>query len=311
MNIDTRRARLRPCRRRRGHPLSRCIDDGPQAHASRRAQAAAVLRAGLQAAGDAAPPMIPMLLILALFLASSPRRRALSPEAGEHNTKAMRFYDAGQFAPAVDEFYAAYQAMPDARRDRAGRELLLGSMRRRSSPSTTRPARPRRCAACRKFLKEHADALTAAFPDDPDMLETRSARARHEEVTQQLAAFGPDACAAATSARAAAVPVDRTRPRLRPTPPKAATTAQPGHDPAAPPQDRRRRHPRAQRRVLLGVMTYGIATEGQARASAAEIRRSGRRLPAHADRSSPTCRTSAATRSRAAPSPSAPASPRA
>ena len=38
------------------------------------------------------------------------------------------------------------------------------------------------------------DALTAAYPDDPEMLETRSVRARHEEVTQQLAGIGHTAC---------------------------------------------------------------------------------------------------------------------
>ena len=38
----------------------------------------------------------------------------------------MQFYDAGQFALAVDDFFAAYQSMPNARRDRAGREQLLG-----------------------------------------------------------------------------------------------------------------------------------------------------------------------------------------
>ena len=52
-----------------------------------------------------------MLSHLALVLALVIPPASLSPEAGEHNTEAMRFYDAGQFAPAVDEFYAAYQSM--------------------------------------------------------------------------------------------------------------------------------------------------------------------------------------------------------
>jgi hypothetical protein len=56
------------------------------------------------------------------------------------------------------------------------------------------------------LLQEHADALAAAYPDDLDKLETRSARARHEEATEQLAAFGPDACAP---------PPPPVRPRLR------------------------------------------------------------------------------------------------
>ena len=69
------------------------------------------------------------MLHFALFLVLAPASSVLSPEAAEYNAKAMRFYDAGQLAPAVDEFYAAYQSMPDARRDLAGREQLVGSMR--------------------------------------------------------------------------------------------------------------------------------------------------------------------------------------
>ena len=75
-----------------------------------------------------------MHLLLALLLAFAAPPKALSPEAGEHNTAAMRFYDAGQLAPAFDEFYAAYQSMPDARRDRAGRR------RHRVTGTGVRPA---------------------------------------------------------------------------------------------------------------------------------------------------------------------------
>ena len=54
--------------------------------------------------------MIPMLQLLALVLTIVVPPSSLSPEAGEHNTQAMRHYDAGQWAPAVDEFYAALRA---------------------------------------------------------------------------------------------------------------------------------------------------------------------------------------------------------
>ena len=70
--------------------------------------------------------MMSMLHSFALFLVLAPASSVLSPEAAEYNAKAMRFYDAGQLAPAVDEFYAAYKSMPDARRDLAGREQLVG-----------------------------------------------------------------------------------------------------------------------------------------------------------------------------------------
>ena len=137
---------------------------------------------------------MPMLSPFALFLALALAPSELSPAAAEHNTKAMRFYDAGQFAPAVDEFHAAYQSMPDARLDLAGREQLLGSMRATLLALHTKTGEAAPLCRLQSILRAHVDALTAAFPDEPDKLETRSARARHREVTEQLAAFGADAC---------------------------------------------------------------------------------------------------------------------
>jgi hypothetical protein len=139
--------------------------------------------------------MMPMLNPIALFLVLAPASSVLSQEAAEYNAKAMRFYDAGQLAPAVDEFYAAYQSMPDARRDLAGREQLLGSMRATLLALHDQTGEAAPLCRLQSILQGHADALLAAYPGDPDKLETRSARARHEEATQQLAAFGPDACA--------------------------------------------------------------------------------------------------------------------
>jgi len=124
----------------------------------------------------------------------------------------MHFYDAGQLAPAVDEFYAAYQSMPSALRDLAGREQLAGSMRSTLLDLHEQTGEAAPLCRLQSILQEHADALTAAFPNDPDKLETRSARARHEEATQQLAAFGPDAC----------------------KPPPPITAALPAADPSAP-----------------------------------------------------------------------------
>jgi hypothetical protein len=135
-----------------------------------------------------------MLHALVLLLVLAPAQGVLSPEAAEYNAKAMRFYDAGQLALAVDEFYAAYQSMPDARRDLAGREQLVGSMRSTLLDLHDQTGEAASICRLQSILQEHADALTAAFPNDPDKLETRSARARHEEATQQLAAFGPEAC---------------------------------------------------------------------------------------------------------------------
>jgi hypothetical protein len=135
-----------------------------------------------------------MLHHAAVVLFFSPAASVLSPEAAEYNAKAMVFYDAGQLGPAVDEFYAAYRSMPDARGDLAGREQLAGSMRSTLLDLHEQTGEPAPLCRLQSILQEHADALTAAFPNDPDKLETRSARARHEEVTAQLAAIGPDAC---------------------------------------------------------------------------------------------------------------------
>jgi hypothetical protein len=128
-----------------------------------------------------------MLRLLILHLVLAPAPSHLSPEAAAQNAKAMQFYDAGQLAPAVEEFFAAYQSMPNARRDRAGREQLLGSMR--SSLLALHRETGEAAPLCRlqAILREHAEALTVAWPEDPNMLETRNARARHEEVTKQLA----------------------------------------------------------------------------------------------------------------------------
>jgi hypothetical protein len=217
--------------------------------------------------------MHPIILALFLFLAGEPPK-SLSPAAAEHNTQAMQYYDAGQFAPAVDEFHAAYRSMPDARRDREGRELLLGSMRATLLALHDQTGEPAPLCRLQKILKEHADALAAAYSDDPEMLETRSARARHDEVTQQLAAIGPGACEPPSPAppvvTAAPVTTEPAAPAPAPSP-KAAATPSPD---VIPP-----RHLNIAGGVtlgisaaLLGVMTYGIATEVRSRVSAAEIR---------------------------------------
>ena len=214
--------------------------------------------------------MMSMLHSLALFLVLAPASSVLSPEAAEYNTKAMRFYDAGQLAPAVDEFYAAYQSMPDARRDLAGREQLVGSMRSTLLDLHDQTGEAAPICRLQSILQEHADALTAAFPNDPDKLETRSARARHEEATQQLAAFGPDACKPPPPPITAALPA--------PVPPAPAPSSSPAAA-AQPPDDA---IPPRQLKiaggvtlglsaVLLGVMTYGIATEASQRARVADI----------------------------------------
>jgi hypothetical protein len=195
--------------------------------------------------------MMPMLHHLALLLVLADAPSVLSAEATEHNTRAMRFYDAGQFAPAVDEFHAAYESMPDARRDLAGREQLMGSMRATLAlHEQTGEAAP----LCRLqgLLQGHADALAAAYPDDLDKLETRSARARHEEATEQLAAFGADACAPPPPP----APAPALLPVAQPEPPPKT----PVSPPTAPTEDPTPRRLQIAGGVMLplGLVALGV-----------------------------------------------------
>jgi len=177
-----------------------------------------------------------MHLSLSLLIVIVAPPKALSPEAGEHNTAAMRFYDAGQLAPAFDEFFAAYQAMPDARRDRAGREILLGSMRATLLDLHAQTSEPAPLCRLQTLLKGHADALAVAFPGELDMLEIRSARARHDEVTQQLAALGPGACTPSPPEPVVA-PVAASKQPEPPIPaPAAVVPPKPPTDPGVPPR---------------------------------------------------------------------------
>jgi hypothetical protein len=222
-----------------------------------------------------------MLHSFAVFLFLAPASSVLSPEAAEYNAKAMQHYDAGQLAPAVNEFYAAYQAMPDPRRDLAGREQLLGSMRATLLELYEQTGDAAPLCRLQSILQGHADALTAAHPDDPNKLEIRSARARHREATQQLAAFGPDACKPPPAPAAAAVPMEPSTPE----PPPAAAEPLSAAPPATPTTSTRTtdgipsRHLKIAGGVtlglsaaLLGVMAYGIAVETRQRTGVAAIK---------------------------------------
>ena len=135
-----------------------------------------------------------LAFVLSSSLALAPVPTALSPEAGEHNAKAMTFYDNGQLAPAFDEFKAAYDVMPDARRDRAGRELLLGSMRATLLELHEASRDPEPLCHLQAILQSHPDALTSSSPDAPDMTDISVARAPQAEHTRQLACMGPNSC---------------------------------------------------------------------------------------------------------------------
>ena len=219
---------------------------------------------------------MPYALVLLVALALEPAPSALSPEAAEHNTKAMVFYDASQLGPAFDEFHAAYTSMPDPRRDRAGREILLGSMHAALLELHEASGEPAPLCRLQEVLQVHVDTLTAAFPESPDMVEIRSARERHKKISAQLAARGPDACAAAPVTATAPPSPSVEPPAPQPSPPK--TAAAPANSPAPAKDVIRPRQLRIAGGVtlglgvaLLGVMAYGIAGEASHQGRVDEI----------------------------------------
>lgn len=204
--------------------------------------------------------MLP-LLILHLVLASAPSN--LSPEATEFNAKAMQFYDAGQLAPAVDAFFAAYQSMPNARRDRAGREQLLNSIRPSLLALHAETSEAAPLCQLQALLKDHAEALSAAWPEEPNMLEIRSARARHKEVTKQLAAFGPDACAPPVPAPAVTpMPAPVVAPATETTLSIPAAAPAPAPAPAALTPQVHDSLPRSQRIAGIVMLPLGLVALG-------------------------------------------------
>jgi len=218
--------------------------------------------------------MVPALALLLLLALEPPK--SLSAAAAGHNTAAMQHYDAGRFGPAVDEFYAAYQAMPDARRDREGRVLLLGSMRSTLLALHRQTGEPAPLCRLQKILKEHVDALTAAYPEDSEMLEIRSVRARHEEVTRQLADISPTACEPPPPAPAPEVTATPATPAPATSAPalsSAKAPSPPGPDVIPPRQLKIAGGVTLGLSItLLGVMAYGIYADTHARQSFLEIR---------------------------------------
>jgi hypothetical protein len=154
--------------------------------------------------------------------------------------------------------------------------LLLGSMRATLLALHKQTGEPAPLCRLQTILKEHLEALTAAYHEDPEMLEARSVRARHEEVTQQLADIGPTACepppppapAPVVSAPAPPAPTTST-----PAPPPSPSPSPPSPDTIPPRQLRIAGGVTlGLSAALLGVMVYGVYVDSQARRSFLEIR---------------------------------------
>ena len=119
---------------------------------------------------------------------------SLPPAADAHNRVAMAHYDAGRLEAALVEFRAGYDAMPDLRRDRERRDMLLDSMHFTLMDLHQRDGSPEPLCRIVPLLEQHVAGLTATFPDRPEFGEIKFARAR-QRVKDRLAAFPPDVCA--------------------------------------------------------------------------------------------------------------------
>jgi hypothetical protein len=204
----------------------------------------------------------------------------------------MQHHDDGALALALDEFQAAYDAMPDPRGDREGRELVLGDLH--ATLLDLHDATAAAAPLCRlaDLLLSHADALTRAYPDTPNILEIRSARARRVKILDKVATLGQGPCPATSPARVAPGDPASITGDTDPVPPDDAPPGRPvsaaegpapaaaGSVPAASPPDAEipPRHLRIAGGVtlglgvpLLGVMTYALVRERQRRERADDI----------------------------------------
>lgn len=189
---------------------------------------------------------------------------ALPPDAALHHDRAIAHHEAGRLDEAIDEFVAAYAALPDPRADRDDREQLLGSLHGLllQQHEVSGVARP----LCRLdvLLRIHLEALAEAHPDEPDRRELVVNRERRAALASRLAQLPADACAPAPARVAAPV--------------EAAATDTPALETAAAPPPPREAPPRPRRGLrvggglalgvgaaLLGVMTFGLVEQRRRR----------------------------------------------
>jgi hypothetical protein len=144
----------------------------------------------------------PVKTVLAVLVAFAPAQPQGMAQVRLHNKAAMKRYELGDLEGAYTEFVAAYAALPDAR-DRDARESAMGSVRSVLLQLHARnPQEPGALCRLEKHLRAHVEALRAAHPEKPKLLELVGNERRLADVTRQLGPFGVDACApAAESSR--------------------------------------------------------------------------------------------------------------
>ena len=117
---------------------------------------------------------------------AAPRRSDLSPEAAVHNDRAVALLNAGDPAAAVPELLAAYAAMPDPLRWRAGRGKVLGSLRGALRQLYTSTHDPRHLCTLQRLLREHIEGLLLALGDTAGPDAVAGSLARLREVDAEL-----------------------------------------------------------------------------------------------------------------------------
>lgn len=129
-------------------------------------------------------------------------------EASVHNQAAMRHVERGDLEAAYAEFSAAYAALPDAEADREAREGVMGSLRSvLLKLYAADRADPEPLCRLQARLRAHIDGLSAAYPDQPELLELRGNTERLAAVTRDLEPFGAGACVASPAENSGARPL--------------------------------------------------------------------------------------------------------
>lgn len=211
-----------------------------------------------------------MKIVLAVLLSQAPAGAPRPPEAATRDEAAMQRFERGDLEGAYAEFVAAYAALPDAAGDRAAREGVMGSLRSVLRALHARaPRDPGALCRLERHLHAHVEALRAAYPAQPDLLELVGNEVRLAEVRRELAPFGDDACASA----AEKISPDDAAPRSAEPPSPTVSASPPTRraaevPPARPADVIPPRHLKIAGGVTLGlaaaalgVMTWGIRAE--------------------------------------------------
>lgn len=203
-----------------------------------------------------------ILVALALGLTggqarATPPVTSMPPEVAALNERGVALYEKGERQAAFDELARAYALMPDAKKDGAGRDVVLGSMRAILIELYEQTGEVRHLCRARELLVVHLEALLLAFGEDSEVEDIPGTLWRLGQVRDLLAqrvrrpGEPADPCANAPA---------QVSPR--PQPPRTDKPA-----PPAPISEKRGRGWIIGGSVgvgvggaLLGAMTYALAT---------------------------------------------------